>query len=377
MDRLQNWIGQKAANGLKADQGLEGFDAWSTGLGDEEVIERARNAKNGGNFSRLFDGGDLSNYQGDDSRADMALIRQIAFWTGPCPEQIERIFSGSTLGQRDKWKDREDYRERTILNVLADMPVDSFFSGSTLGGFSGFPGNIEDGQPGKSIDATYEIEWTCDSSSIIQDFQDDFASDGHGKAWPSLVPLETEVQVETFPVDVFPALLAEYAKEASSVLSCPLDYVGVSMLAVSGAALGSSRKLILKGLDGKGYSEQSNLWICLIGPPGSSKTPAMNEVVRPLKLIGKEQHNNWKPGSEQPLRQSWVSDVTTEVMCPVLRDNPKGVLLHRDELSAWVSSMDQYKHGKGATASSTSQRGPAEPIPLPAEGRLPGWSHSL
>src|SRR5581483_10249267 len=31
----------------------------------------------------------------------------------------------------------------------------------------------------------------------------------------------------------------------------------------------------------------------------------------------------------------------------VLKDNPKGVLLHRDELVGWVRSMDQYKGGKG------------------------------
>ena len=343
MDRLQKWIGQKATNRSNPGQGLEGFDVWSTGLGDKEVIERARNAKNGDNFCRLFEEGNLSDYDEDDSRADMALVRLIAFWTGPCPEQIERIFSGSTLGLRDKWQDREDYRERTILNVLADMAADSFFSGSTRDGLSSFPGIIADGQSVKSIDATHEIEWACDSSTIIQDFQDDFASGGHGKAWLPLVPLETEVQVEPFPVDVLPCLLAGYAKEASRVIGCPLDYIGGSMLAVAGAALGSSRKLSLKGTS---YLELSNLWVCLVGRPGSSKSPAMSEVIRPLEEIGNEEYAKSK-AEGTAIRQAWVADVTTEAMALVLGDNPTGVLLHRDELVGWVRSMDQYK-GKGS-----------------------------
>ena len=45
---------------------------------DEELIERAKTAKNGGRFSRLW-AGDMSDFGGDHSRADLALCRMLTF----------------------------------------------------------------------------------------------------------------------------------------------------------------------------------------------------------------------------------------------------------------------------------------------------------
>lgn len=61
--------------------------------------------------------GDISSYCGDASRADLALASLIALHTSD-PDQIERIFGLSALGQRDKWKKRNDYRKRTVRKAL-------------------------------------------------------------------------------------------------------------------------------------------------------------------------------------------------------------------------------------------------------------------
>ncbi len=77
-----------------------------------DIICDLRKQKNGEKFVKLFDRGDISDY-GSQSEADCALCAMIAFRTGPDPETIEEVFSGSAL-VRDKWTEREDYREATI-----------------------------------------------------------------------------------------------------------------------------------------------------------------------------------------------------------------------------------------------------------------------
>jgi len=83
---------------------------------DDEILRRARDAKNGGEFAALFDRGDVSLYANDDSRADLALCSMLAFWTQD-PEQIGRLFGQSAL-TRSKWERRGDYRESTISKAL-------------------------------------------------------------------------------------------------------------------------------------------------------------------------------------------------------------------------------------------------------------------
>jgi putative DNA primase/helicase len=82
---------------------------------DEEILDRARKAKNGAAFEALFRG-DTSGHDNDDSAADLALCSYLAFWCGGDTDAIDRLFRRSGL-YREKW-DRADYRERTINKAL-------------------------------------------------------------------------------------------------------------------------------------------------------------------------------------------------------------------------------------------------------------------
>jgi primase-polymerase (primpol)-like protein len=96
---------------------------------DETIIQKCRGAENAAKFVDLFDHGDVNvHHDGDASVADLALVAIMAFYTQD-ETQLERLFSSSALGQREKWRGRADYRKRTIKRALPD-PGDEVYDWS-------------------------------------------------------------------------------------------------------------------------------------------------------------------------------------------------------------------------------------------------------
>jgi AAA domain len=88
-------------------------------LADDEIIAKARKAKNSAKFERLFDNGDISEYDHDDSRADLALMSIFAFYSQD-HDQLDRLFTRSALC-RYKYLKRPDYRRRTIEAAIKGL----------------------------------------------------------------------------------------------------------------------------------------------------------------------------------------------------------------------------------------------------------------
>lgn len=82
-----------------------------------DVLSIARKAKNRNKFIKLFDKGDISAYNNDDSAADQALASILAFYCNGNFTAIDQLFRQSAL-MRGKWE-REDYRTATINNAIA------------------------------------------------------------------------------------------------------------------------------------------------------------------------------------------------------------------------------------------------------------------
>jgi putative DNA primase/helicase len=71
-------------------------------VSDVELLDRARRARNGERFSRLYD---LGQWQADfpsQSEADLWLLARLMFWTKGDEARVDRLFRGSKL-MRDKW----------------------------------------------------------------------------------------------------------------------------------------------------------------------------------------------------------------------------------------------------------------------------------
>jgi primase-polymerase (primpol)-like protein len=89
-------------------------------LDDAALLDKARNARNGDDFDRLWNG-DLSGHGGDASAADLALCNALAFWTGGDAARIDRLFRQSGL-MRPKWdkahySDGRTYGQATIVGL--------------------------------------------------------------------------------------------------------------------------------------------------------------------------------------------------------------------------------------------------------------------
>jgi uncharacterized protein DUF3987 len=187
---------------------------------------------------------------------------------------------------------------------------------------------------------------------------------------PSLIT-EPDVPVPPFPVEVFPAPLARFVSEVAASLPCPPDFVGVPLLAVLGTAIGTSRVLEVK----PGWREGPRLFTAVVADPGSKKSPALALVMQPVRerqqqLQAAAQQvrpadaapdlpqtgDRLSPGDpgEAPsaspplLPQLYTTDATLEALIQLLRHHPRGVLFARDELTAWVLGMNQYRGGRGA-----------------------------
>ena len=74
-----------------------------------------------------------------------------------------------------------------------------------------------------------------------------------------------------FPLDVFPPPLRDYCREVAETILSPTDYVGASILAVAGAAIGQTVNLTVK----RGWNEPALLWVILVGRPGTAKSPVI------------------------------------------------------------------------------------------------------
>lgn len=89
---------------------------------DHQILKRANRARNRDKFQSLWNGStDL--HAGNHSQADLALCRILAFWSGPRPQQIDRLYRQSKL-YRPKWDESHfangsTYGEMTIVKAIA------------------------------------------------------------------------------------------------------------------------------------------------------------------------------------------------------------------------------------------------------------------
>lgn len=182
-----------------------------------------------------------------------------------------------------------------------------------------------------------------------------------------------------FPTDTLPEPICSYIEQASAAMGCDAPFVALPLLAALASAIGNTRTATIK----RSWFEPCIVWAVVVAGSGTMKTPAMKKALQFLRKIEKQafkEHETatleykrrqqeyevllreWKArglkqGLEQPepprppiCRRYIVSDITVEAIAVRLRDQPRGLLLARDELVGWLRSFNQFKKGQGGDA---------------------------
>ena len=254
---------------------------------------------------------------------------------------------------REKWTSRPDYRERTIRFALtADR---------------GYYGAEREWPTVVMIDDMRDANGIEAPNGNAGGDAGDTVTPGGGAA-----PTPT-ADVPPFPVDALPPVLRRLVLEAAHAKECPPDFVAVPLLPALGVAVGASRSVELA----RTYREHPIVWTAVVAPPASGKSPAEDVAMGPVEEQRKafaqehrraleawrEEHADWEmdaadarkrkkrvpPEPEKPVKERIrVGDTTLEALLLRLTENPRGLILGRDELAGFFGAMGQYKGGKGS-----------------------------
>ena len=177
------------------------------------------------------------------------------------------------------------------------------------------------------------------------------------------VDLWAESAHPSLPSGLLPQIIEEFARKRAEQMGVDPGGMAVTALAVCAAAITDDIKLRVKVHDD--WTESARLWAVIVGGPSAKKTPAINAVAGPLRAIDdgyQRQHRDamqaWealdkkaKETTPKPIaKRIRIMDASPEKVGEILKDNPGGLLLDRDELTGWFGAMEKYSSAKGAGA---------------------------
>jgi hypothetical protein len=204
--------------------------------------------------------------------------------------------------------------------------------------------------------------------------------------WPEPEPLPQGLPpVEPFPLELLPDVFAPWVADVADRMQVPPDYVAVAAMSALGSVIG--RRIGIRPKRHDDWLVVPNVWGAVIGRPGLLKTPAMQEALRPLTTMEREAgafHDRamkeWEARQEvereakklratgirnelkanrdpsaiardladeqdespEPTRRRFMTnDATVPKLGELLRDNPSGLLVFRDEMIGWLRTMEE------------------------------------
>ena len=218
----------------------------------------------------------------------------------------------------------------------------------------------------------------------VEDFAEALKRQRH-ETWREPEPLpQGPPPVEPFHLEMVPAAFADWVGDITDRMQVPADYVAVAAMVAAGALIG--RQIGIRPKRHDDWLVVPNLWGVVVGRPGLLKTPALEETLRPIKALERDaaarhaeqvkvheaqgeidrEAKKLRAGRireelkshrdrdnlarelageqgeiSEPARQRFIAnDATVPKLGELLRDNPRGVLVFRDELMGWLRSLE-------------------------------------
>ena len=169
-------------------------------------------------------------------------------------------------------------------------------------------------------------------------------------------------ETPSFPLEIFPKAIRDIIEALEEYENYNVDFTAASFLTVFAAAMGNAWSVRFM----TGWVSRPIIYMVLVGSPSCGKTPPLQQAVAPLlKLDGEydmiyckemETYRRWERMSakqrekhslpeemKMPQRKCHVVvDSTVEALIGALRDNPRGVLIYKDEIDSLLSNFNRY-----------------------------------
>ena len=169
-------------------------------------------------------------------------------------------------------------------------------------------------------------------------------------------------ETPSFPLEIFPKAIRDIIEALEEYENYNVDFTSASFLTVFAAAMGNTWSVRFM----TGWISRPIIYMVLVGSPSCGKTPPLQQAVAPLiKLDGEydmiyckemETYRQWERMSakqrdkhslpeemKMPQRKCHVVvDSTVEALIGALRDNPRGVLIYKDEIDSLLSNFNRY-----------------------------------
>jgi putative DNA primase/helicase len=194
--------------------------------------------------------------------------------------------------------------------------------------------------------------------------------------------------VEPFDFDLMPDSLRPWAADICERIQCPGDFVAVGIMAGLGAVIG--RKVGIRPQARTDWTVTANQWGLIVGRPGVLKSPALEAALSPLKRLAAMANQSFdkdladyeiatraaklkaeagekearkrlasNPGAnvldlltvdeitEPTMKRYMANDSTPAALGELLRHNPNGLLVFRDEIVSLLRGLDREDQAEG------------------------------